>query len=901
VARRVSDIILRIVGDPGNFRQILREAGQDVDAFGRKKAKATVDVDTAPVETALDRARREIDEFGRISEEAKLNLDISGAEARLETLKLRLKGLSAQDSTPSVDMQITGALNSIARVGARLDALQRKRTTVEINVDRDRGIGGAIGGAARAAASAAGAIGSTLGSAAGAVGKFAGTALSGIPVIGRLGMAMGALGASSAVAGAAMLVLAPILIGAVLSGVIMLTGIVIALGASLLAAAAGVGVLAVALAAAFGPVLLVAIAAAARLAKVLEAVKAAEEGTSTEAERVKTALKSQASAHDNLGEAQKRLKATAVDAYRAWRQAAEDVEDAVRGIQEAELNRDQAALNVDKAEAALKDLRKEAGLTGASLDGAFKKFTDIDFRPKDLMGEIRKSGLGGKGGASELEIQQGILDVRDARLSEKTAIDGVEDATTRLADARAKELEFTQRGIAAHEPYAAALASVAAAQTALADASKETNEARADQKKMLDDLTPREHRLATVLGNIKKSLTEAFRPATRAIFGGLLDALKDVDDFAKDAGVRSGLLAIGRSIGDVLRTLGRELRRKEVREGFTELAKGGARLVRVLGSDVFRSVFRILLRIAREGLPWLLDGARKVGDAFLGWARSLNRSKIEDFVRRVRRSFNAWKGVVMELWGVIKAFFGEAADSGDEVAGSIRRILRRFREWLDQNPDAIKQFFIDAKNFANDLLEAIDNVIAAIKIMTSLAKGAKGAFDFVVEPVRDVARGAADLTVRNTKQPGTGSVVETIREAQAGSRTAIALLLRWGFSKERLRGLRVPGYAQGGLVRQLLGRGGDTEPIMATAGEYVIRRSIAQAIGIPRLDALNAGKINLATAVAGAGARAGVHIEAINLPPAPGHDQLGDPRHQAVQLARELRRRGGAGFAGGGS
>ena len=43
-----------------------------------------------------------------------------------------------------------------------------------------------------------------------------------------------------------------------------------------------------------------------------------------------------------------------------------------------------------------------------------------------------------------------------------------------------------------------------------------------------------------------------------------------------------------------------------------------------------------------------------------------------------------------------------------------------------------------------------------------------------------------------------------------------------------------------------------------------------------------------------------IEEQIINLPPAPGHGQLGDPRHQAVQLARELRRRGGQGLTGGG-
>jgi len=885
MAARVRDILLRIRGDASDAENDLHQLARELKAFDGTTATATVDINAAAAERKLKSAQDAVKAFGRLSESAKIDLQDQAAKVKLQRLQENLAKLQARETSPKIDLAIGATIAKIERVEAELDKLDRRRVNVNVDVDR-HGTAGRLGGAlAGGIAGGIGAAAQGLGTAAGVLGNLVAAATRGIPILGQLGGVIATLGVSAAALGPIMLVLIPIIGVLLLHAVIMLTGAFVALGASMAAAAAGVGVLAVALAGAFGPVLLVAIAAMARFAKIIEAVKAATDGAAAASRKVRDAHEAQVRAQQNAADTAERVSATTTEAYRAWAQAAEDVSDAIRGIAQAELSRDQARLNVAKAEQDLKDFREETGLTADSLDGLFKKFTDISYHPQDLIGAIRKSAAGQAEGVDPLDLAQKILDVRQARLNEQDAIDGVSDAHTRLDDARAREQEFLENGIAAYEPYTAAVQANADAQTALAEAAERVNDAQKDRNKEMAALSPIEQRLARTLVGLKTALTDLFAPAVRGVFRGLLDALKDVSDFAKDPRVRSGFTEIGDALGDVFRTMGRELRRRETRDTFKVLADGADKLIHILGTDVFRSVFRILLRIARDAMPYLIDVARDV-------ARFLRRiagdgKGIDDFVKTVTTSFRIWRRVAKDLWDIIKEFFGDARDSGDKLGRRIHRILTDFRDWLRENPDAIKNFFKESADFAGKLIDALPQIVEAFQTIADLADKISTAVDAIQKPGEiagkvifgsgerlGVTQDAIESTIRLAKNPQASAAVRA---------EARRTLHAWG----------IPGYQRGGLV---LGSGlGDSQIIAAEPGEFMLRRSVAQAIGIGRLNLLNTGALRTL-----APAGAGVHVENINLPPAPGHSQMGDARHQAVMLARELRRRGGQGLGGGG-
>jgi hypothetical protein len=653
VANRVRDLLLRITGDPSDAERALHDVAREVGEFGRLNAEATLDVNTKPVEAGLLKATAGVRKFGELTATAKIDLQIAGAEAQLTRLRTRLEALSRQDASPKVDIQVAKTVAQIERVEAKLTALGRRKVTVDVDVDRAGTAVRGLGALTTAAAAAGRGFGVLF------------TAVSGaIPVVGGVGRALTGAAASGAELGPVFLALIPVVLGlAVAIGVTLVTALG-SLVASLAAAAAGVAVLGLALAAAFGPVLLVAIAAFSRLAAILKAVKESEEQAATEARRVRDAHAAQTAAADRLRQANANLKSTSVDAYRAMRDAAEEASDAVRGITDAELSRERAQLTLKQAKRDLADYRREAGLTSDSLDGLFKKFTNIDFRPKNLAADIRSQRPARRPGW----IRSSSPTRSSASAKPNSRSPTPPTASRRrhpLNDANEKNAEFVDKGIAAYPPYAAAVKQASDAQTALAKSTTKLHDARQDQGKQLDKLNPLERRFATTFERLKTSLTHLVAPATDKIFKGVLDFFDDLDKFAGNTKVRDSLTRIGGAIGGVFRTLGRELRRKEVRDAFVEFANAAARMIGALGKRGAVDVFLILLRVARAALPYL----EKFVSGIVDWLDKLtdktgDSRRLRDIVKNLVDHFKTWWGLAKEVATVVGNFFKDSKEPG---------------------------------------------------------------------------------------------------------------------------------------------------------------------------------------------------------------------------------------------
>ena len=266
-------------------------------------------------------------------------------------------------------------------------------------------------------------------------------------------------------------------------------------------------------------------------------------------------------------------------------------------------------------------------------------------------------------------------------------------------------------------------------------------------------------------------------------------------------------------------------------------------------------------------------GAGVVADAVGSRDRRLGRRRHALGHRGLRHPraslLQRWKDLIEAVGRVIVRVFGDANDKGDDIVETLTQDhppLRslageepgRHQASSSRTPETFANDFLTRSTMVDEMGGLIDGRCIA-EFWTSSADKPPG--------LAEAARHRPS-TIGDAGQPSTGS-----RCARPDDVCAYRLA-----------------QPRRDLVRRRPVAGtGDIVPAMLEPGEFVIRRSVAQAIGAGRLSALNAGRFDAAL-VGGGG---GVHIENINLPPAPGHDQLGDPRHQAALLAAELRRRGG--------
>jgi hypothetical protein len=292
-----------------------------------------------------------------------------------------------------------------------------------------------------------------------------------------------------------------------------------------------------------------------------------------------------------------------VNAYRAMRDAAENVADAVRDVAHAQLEVQSAQLGVQDAEQNLKDVRAELGLTGKAFDGLFKKFQNVDFNPgKDLNRALAGANVKDLGTEDQLKLAHAILEVKQARLSTRRTPPTVSatrsapsrmlaprrrssparasrrtgrwsaaqqqsaDASRKLADATAKANRLHKQGINGAPGVVSAL-------HAVRDASQQVAEAQHDMGRPIPSsnlgaaataadlasqhfhkLSAAEQGFLTQLNKTVKFLRGQFQPISDMAFRGITTALRALPGFLKQVG--PGLLQVANSMAGAFGLLG---------------------------------------------------------------------------------------------------------------------------------------------------------------------------------------------------------------------------------------------------------------------------------------------------------------------------------------------------------
>jgi phage-related protein len=662
----------------------------------------------------------------------------------------QMKMFSDEEFTTTVDVEVDGIAESSAQLAlfaAEAAALDGKDVTVDVNVDRKGMISqaaGAISGLLSSLAGAASGLASFAGEGTALGGAFAkvGEQLAGVTVnLGAFGARLGPIIAGVivliAIIGTA-LVGAFALLGVAIGGAIVFAGgLAIALGGALLPAVAALIPVFLAFQAVLGVI----------AAEQQEATHATEEAAQAHRDAVlyarqhadaernladalrgfadaqKSSAQGIADAHRDEQSAVERLASATVAAYREMEDAIEAASDAVLTFQRAQLTSERADLNIKLAKDALKDFRKEMGLAGKDFDASFKEFEDTGFDPTKLNKALASIKPGKElKGDDQLKLQGLILDVKDANLRKKEAIDGVDDATRNLNRTEEKAAQFQREGIAASEQYQSALKGVADARRAVARA-HETGSAReaaasravADARRQLSrlendrvyqkqhgnvkksteltkNLSKEELHLLNSVKRVWKELKRAFGPATATIIDAIADGLISMRPTI-DA-MRGPLKTLGKAFGQAIGDFFKLLASPEVRDSFITLITSAAQLAPLIGS-VFGSLLKILLRIAVAAMPFLIEGMKAL-DAFLkGFANDNGVSTFADLFEKMRPLFTKLLGLGLKLGEIILQFLVDAAPYAGQFLDLLTQLADQFLTWLqsDEGQAELQYFF----------------------------------------------------------------------------------------------------------------------------------------------------------------------------------------------------------------
>ena len=552
----------------------------------------------------------------------------------------------------------------------------------------------------------------------------------------------------------------PILRGlGILIGVTLASSIT-ALVASLGAAAGAVAALAASFLAALGPVIAVVVGFFTRLAAVTQVLAAkqnvlkqankasadAEKNSAAQAEKLRNArntlrdatqageaaerslaeAKRQAAADmaraaqqeieasRNLIAANRDLKQATVDAYRAIEDAAEDARDAVLDLEGAQLDLEGAKLDTKEARRDLAAFRKETGLLGTSFDDIFKKFQDVDVNLDDLLPALQ--GAGADVGADQGdELQRKVHALREARLREKQAIDGVDDAETALNDKRAESNRLNKEGIGGVEAYADAVErqrtasqdlrdaqaennrlqkqgvdnapSVLAAQDALRDAKERETEASKDLKAarkgeaagldslnssledymfQLGQLSDAEQGFVAAIGGIGGAFKDVVQSGTDPIFVALTDIIPKLKTLGPL--LKSTFSGIGTGIGKGLTSFFDLIANPITQINLATIAGAAQRLVDVIGQRIIGAAFTAFINVAVAAMPVLEKAFNGLADLLEGFSsKTAGLSATEGTLKLMVDSLKGFWDLTKAAAEAFGLFVRDAAGPGNKI------------------------------------------------------------------------------------------------------------------------------------------------------------------------------------------------------------------------------------------
>jgi hypothetical protein len=227
--------------------------------------------------------------------------------------------------------------------------------------------------------------------------------------------------------------------------------------------------------------------------------------------------------------------------------------------------------------------------------------------------------------------------------------------------------------------------------------------------------------IAKTLHNLGEEWQHVAAPATQALYGVMLPALKLVKELMPTiAGIaKTSFEAIGRALDPIFKGLASPEFKKALRElgdGFAALAPASI--------QGFANIFHALVNIAIAAQPYLLEIAKAFLRMTEGWVTGTgNGKKLGDTIGGLVHQFRSWWDLASSLGHLLVTIFSAGAGAGQGLVSMLTQVLAKWNAWLNTTAGqtALKTFFAESKALVVAFFSALGPLVGEIsKLVISL-------------------------------------------------------------------------------------------------------------------------------------------------------------------------------------